>query len=254
VDRLGPRIYETSELTSCAFQPETEAPIDVATFSGSAMIAVMANRKLKVKGNRCVSDEPLQTKRLSALGTAPDGQLWAASSDDAVSLIGPLDGKGGLDPVWTVNAQIAAIAWAPDGQFLYAADPARGTIYVLQCGGRTPRILTRIPRVSGEPRGLTVDANGRLWIVLYDGWSIARLSVEGEFDRVIALPVPRPTGIAFGGSDGQSIYITSARVGLTRDVIDNAPLSGRLLVIHPKFTASDQSKEGPQRRRRSKTA
>jgi IclR family acetate operon transcriptional repressor len=136
---------------------------------------------------------------------------------------------------------------------LYAADPARGTIYVFRCGTRTPRILTRIPRVSGEPRGLAVDANGRLWTVLYDGWSIARLSIEGEFDRVMALPVPRPTGITFGGADGQSIFVTSARVGLARDVIDNAPLSGRLLVIRPKPPSSNKPREGSQRRLRSKS-
>jgi IclR family transcriptional regulator, acetate operon repressor len=253
VDRLGPRIYATDDLTCHAFHPETEAPIDCASLTPTGMLAVMAGRRLRVQGNARVADEPLRTAgRVSAMTTAPDGRLWAASNDEATSSVGLLTANGEIDPVWTINAQIGAIAWDHDAQHLYAADPARGTIYILQCGARTPRILTRIPRVSGEPRGLAIDASGRLWTVLYDGWSIARLSSEGEFDRVTALPVPRPTGITFGGTDGQSIFVTSARVGLTRDVIENAPLSGRLLVIRPKPPSSNDGREGAPRRPRSK--
>jgi sugar lactone lactonase YvrE len=139
-----------------------------------------------------------------------------------------------------------------DSQILYATDSSRGTVYILQVGTRAPRILNRIPRVSGEPRGLAVDATGRLWVALYDGWSIARLSPEGEFDRITALPVPRPTGIAFGGEDGQSIFVTTARVGLPRDVLDNAPLSGRLLVVRPTSTPPKSTSEKQWRRARSK--
>jgi sugar lactone lactonase YvrE len=213
------------------------------------MLTVMAGRLMRVQGNVMASDEPLLTGgRISAITTAPDGQLWAASSDDVASSIGPLGEDGTWEPLWTINAQIGALVWDQDAQHLYAADPSRGVIYVLQRSARTPRILTRIPRVSGEPRGLATDPHGRLWTVLYDGWSIARLSIEGEFDRVTALPVPRPTGITFGGPDGQSVFITTARVGLARDVLDKASLSGRLLVIRSKGPALNKSENKPQRR------
>ena len=132
------------------------------------------------------------------------------------------------------------------------ADNAAGS-YSSQAGTRAPRVLNCIPRVSGEPRGLAVEATGRLWVALYDGWTIARLSPEGEVDRIMALPVPRPTGIAFGGADGQSIFVTTARVGLTVEVLDNAPLSGRLLVVRPTATQIKAKSKKQRQRSSSKT-
>jgi IclR family transcriptional regulator, acetate operon repressor len=253
VDRLGPMIHATGETASSSFRPVTDAPIDAASFRGGEVIAVLAERQVRVREGNCIADEPLRTlTRIAALTTAPDGRLWAACKDGGSSHIGPADLSGEMDVVWTIGAQVDAIVWSMDSQILYATDSARGTVYILQVGTRAPRILNRIPRVSGEPRGLAVDATGRLWVALYDGWSIARLSPEGEFDRITALPVPRPTGIAFGGEDGQSIFVTTARVGLPRDVLDNAPLSGRLLVVRPTSTPPKSASEKQRRRARSK--
>jgi DNA-binding IclR family transcriptional regulator/sugar lactone lactonase YvrE len=253
VDRLGPLIHATGATTSHTFRPVTDAPIDAASLKDGEMIAILADRQLRIREGVCVADDPVMRKRqIGALATAPNGSLWAANNSEASSQIGPVTLTGEVESVWTVSARIDAMAWAPDGQKLYATDSSRGTIYVLHAETRTPRILNRIPRVSGEPRGLAVDAAGRLWVALYDGWSIARLSPEGEVERVTALPVPRPTGIAFGGDDGQSIFVTTARVGLTRDVLDNAPLSGRLLVIQPTPEQLETVPEKKRRRSRSK--
>ena len=86
-------------------------------------------------------------------------------------------------------------------------------------------------RVLGFPTAnLAVDADDRLWVGLYDGWSIARLTTEGEIERLLPLPVPRPTGLAFGGEGKDRIYVTTARIDLAREVLEKAPLSGHLLV------------------------
>ena len=94
-------------------------------------------------------------------------------------------------------------------------------------------MLARIPRGAGEPRGLALDPEGRLWVALSDGWSVARLDAFGEIERVVGLPVPRPSGLAFGGPDRSHLYIATAPLGLPRDILENAPLSGRLLVLEP---------------------
>ncbi|ANY84054.1 hypothetical protein BB934_37990 (plasmid) [Microvirga ossetica] len=247
VDRLGPLVFETAEAASRAFQPKPEAPIDAASFRDGTMLVILANRQLKIKDGTCIASQSLNVEtQIMALTAGTDGQFWAAGVDAAGSRIGSVTKAGQIEPIWTVAAQVQALAWAPNGRTLYGADPSKGTIYALQTGNRTPKILSRIPRVSGEPRGLAVDASGRLWVALYDGWSIVRLSPEGEFDRVLGLPVPRPTGIAFGGPDGQSIFITTARGGLTRDMLDNAPLSGRLLVARPGSASQHLNAETSQ--------
>jgi len=47
------------------------------------------------------------------------------------------------------------------------------------------------------------------------------------------MPVPRPTGCAFGGRNLDTLYIASARVRLPIDVLEAAPLSGGLFAIQP---------------------
>ncbi|MFP3434404.1 SMP-30/gluconolactonase/LRE family protein, partial [Paraburkholderia sp. SIMBA_061] len=83
----------------------------------------------------------------------------------------------------------------------------------------------------GAPVALAIDANLNPWIGLADGWSVVKLNENGEIERTIALPVPSPTGIAFGGEGLSQIFITSARSGLSRESLTNAPLSGQLFSI-----------------------
>ncbi len=49
---------------------------------------------------------------------------------------------------------------------------------------------------------------------------------------MIALPVPCPTDVGFGGDDGDTLFVTSARDAVTREALDAAPLSGRLFAVH----------------------
>ena len=56
----------------------------------------------------------------------------------------------------------------------------------------------------------------------------ARLTPDGEIERLLPLPVPRPTGLAFGGEG--KVYVTTARIDLAREVLEKAPLAGHLLV------------------------
>jgi sugar lactone lactonase YvrE len=51
-------------------------------------------------------------------------------------------------------------------------------------------------------------------------------------DRVVALPVPAPTDVAFGGAAGRTLFVTSARDALDRESLEAAPLSGRLFMVN----------------------
>jgi len=156
------------------------------------------------------------------------GKLWTARMEGQGSRISPADDS---DTGWFSTGQITSLAWARDGKKLYAADAERGTVYFWERGEKTSRIFSRIPRVAGEPRAIANDGRGRLWVALYDGWGIARLSQDGEIETVVGLPVPRPTGLAFGGSDLRDLYITTASADLPQEVTDHAPLSGHALML-----------------------
>ena len=83
-----------------------------------------------------------------------------------------------------------------------------------------------LPQSSGRPGGMTVDAEGYLWVAHFDGWSIGRYAPDGRLDRLVPLPIPRPTSVMFGGNDLKDLYITSARIRLSAERIAEAPLSG----------------------------
>jgi sugar lactone lactonase YvrE len=55
-----------------------------------------------------------------------------------------------------------------------------------------------------------MDAEGYVWNCRYGGGCIVRVSPNGKIDRVIDLPVSRPTNCTFGGPHGNMLYITSA--------------------------------------------
>jgi len=77
---------------------------------------------------------------------------------------------------------------------------------------------------------MTIDE--RLWIAHWDGWQITRWNPgTGEKLLSIQLPVARVTSCTFGGECLKDLYITSARVGLTKDQLKMQPLAGSLFVL-----------------------
>jgi sugar lactone lactonase YvrE len=94
-----------------------------------------------------------------------------------------------------------------------------------QVTGRRP--FATVEEGAGYPDGLTVDAEGAVWVALWDGAAVRRYTADGRLDRVVELPVRRPTACAFGGRDLRDLYISTARTGLDAP----HPLSGSLLVL-----------------------
>lgn len=164
----------------------------------------------------------------------PDGALWVAmrAPDTEGSLIGPLEPDGRIDTVWRLRGEATSLCWSPSGA-LYAGIAGTGAIHRLEPGRGVPLLLTRMPGGAGMPVALTCDIQGGVWVALQDGWSVVRLGGDGEVDRVIALPVPRPSGICFGGPGHATLYVATSRDGLSLDALAAAPLSGRLLAVDP---------------------
>jgi L-arabinonolactonase len=70
-------------------------------------------------------------------------------------------------------------------------------------------------------------------VALWDGWAIHRYRPDGALDRVVDLPVARPTSCAFGGGDLGDLYVTSARTGLTPGELEEQPHAGGVFVLRP---------------------
>jgi IclR family transcriptional regulator, acetate operon repressor len=172
-----------------------------------------------------------------ALTEAPDvhGTVWAAVSDaeyggcrvGVLSVEGRTAGR--FEERWRTPEILSGLSWQPDGQALVATAAQTGAVLRFQPGQAMVRRLASVPRGSGQPSGLVVDAQGGVWLALTGGWSVMRLAPDGSVDRVIGLPVPNPTDVALGGPDGLTLFITTDRQAVAMDTLASAPLSGRLL-------------------------
>jgi sugar lactone lactonase YvrE len=183
-------------------------------------------------GFRWLHREPVPGRRGNDAAVAPDGTLWAGTMryDEApgggtLSRFAP---DGGIRTVLDDVAVSNGTGWSPDGRLLYYVDSPTRRIDVFdfedqQPSGRRPLAVVD----AGFPDGLTVDADGCVWVALWDGGAVRRYTPDGDLDRVIELPVRRPTACAFGGADLTDLYITTARTGLDAP----HPMSGSLLVV-----------------------
>ena len=95
------------------------------------------------------------------------------------------------------------------------------------------RVIIRLEENEGSPDGITVDAEGGIWVAHWDGWCVTRHRADGAVIAKISVPVPRPTSVMFGGKYLDTLYITSATMHLTEAQLSAAPLSGALFAVMP---------------------
>jgi sugar lactone lactonase YvrE len=170
----------------------------------------------------------------------PRGRLWAGTMDDAEELA-----TGRLYRFDTLRDHVRVrddvnlsngLGWSPDGATMYFVETLRGVIwafdYDLDIGMPSrERVFAHIPHADGYPDGLCVDADGCIWLAHWGGWRLTRFTPDGGVDRTLALPVPQPTSCAFGGAALDTLYITSAAIGLDAQTLERAPLSGSLFAV-----------------------
>ena len=172
----------------------------------------------------------------------PKGRLWTGTGDiEEKRPSGSLYVIEGQRRIRRIDSAITCPngpAFSPDGRHAYFADSIAQEIHSYDVDLDTGLISERktFHRCSpdaGQPDGMTVDSQGFLWCANWDGWSITRYAANGEVDRVLKVPVPRPTSVCFGGPRMDQLFITSASEGLSEDQLREAPLSGSLFVCEP---------------------
>ncbi|GAA4868187.1 SMP-30/gluconolactonase/LRE family protein [Saccharopolyspora cebuensis] len=166
-------------------------------------------------------DDP--TVRMNDGGCDPEGRFYCGSMSyaeeagrGALHVLEP-DGRvrTALDRVTISNG----LAWSPDGATAYYVDTATRRIDAFDHGGaalRARRPAVRIDADLGAPDGLTVDAEGHLWVALWGGGAVHRYSPAGELLDRIEVPASQVTACTFGGPALRDLYITTSAVDADR--------------------------------------
>lgn len=159
------------------------------------------------------------------LTRAPEGTLYR------------LQGRGPLVPVLHGVCIPNSLAWSPDGGTMYFADSLQHRIDAFDFDRDAgtpgpPRVFaTSVP--PGFPDGATVDAEGFLWSAQFKASRVVRHAPDGRVDRVIEMPVDKPTAVAFGGRDLDTLYITTASQHMSPGELAAQPQAGALLALQP---------------------
>lgn len=185
-------------------------------------------------------ESALPTNRFNDGAVDPLGNFWAGTMDDDETA--PSGNLYRLEPSGAVSLMRSGfvigngIDWSPDGTTMYFTDSTRRRIIAYDFDTTSAEIsgdrdFAWLGEDDGFPDGLTVDAEGGVWSAVWDGHRLLRFSPDGELERTVAMPVPRPTSMAFGGEGLSTLFVTSARIGLDPAALDAAPLSGGVFAI-----------------------
>lgn len=151
----------------------------------------------------------------------PDNALYCFDSDCTFHIAdtGIVSGNG--------------IGWSPDYTRMYFVDSRAHVIHMYDFDGKTGNVSNRRPFVytnaePGVPDGIAVDQDGYVVCAFWDGWQVVRYDPQGTVVARMKVPVARPTACAYGGPDLDTLYITSARKGLSASSLVHQPFAGAL--------------------------
>jgi sugar lactone lactonase YvrE len=173
------------------------------------------------------------------------GRFWAGSM-----AVDHTPGAGTLYRVDYANGGLRAFAqlrgttisngldWSGDNARMYYVDSATQRIDMFDFDVDAGQLDNRrafvvIPHSDGLPDGMTVDAEGYIWVALFGAGKVRRYNPMGEIDMEVGVPVTLVTSCAFGGEDLRDLYITTARHRLSAAEAAAQPTAGGVFACRP---------------------
>ena len=179
--------------------------------------------------------------RFNEGGCDPHGRFYCGTmADDAtpaaasVYRLGP-DGAATtvLDAVTISNG----LQWSGDGSLAYYIDSPTRRVDVFDVDEADGSFHNRRPFVTfgddvdGDPDGMTIDAEGALWVAVWGGGAVRRYDADSTLTEVVDVPgVTHTSAAAFGGAQLDTLYITSSRQHLPEDA---EPQAGAVFAVRP---------------------
>ncbi len=172
----------------------------------------------------------------------PQGRFWAGTMAlDEHAGAGTLYCLGVDGRVRTMLTGVTVsngLDWTADGRVMYFIDSPSQRIDRFDFDADAGAIANRrpfvhIPADLGAPDGLTLDADGYVWVALWGGGALHRYAPDGSLDTIVRMPTTYPTSCTFGGADLGDLYITTAAIRLSAADRAQQPGAGGLFRLRP---------------------
>ncbi len=128
-------------------------------------------------------------------------------------------------------------AFSVDNKTFYHTETMKGTVHAFDFDEEGEisfkRTFVKLNDGEGGPDGMTVDSEDCLWVCHFGGGRVTRYSPKGHLLQTVVMPVPNVTSCAFGGADLDTLFITTARYGMSDEDVAKNPLAGRLFSCIP---------------------
>lgn len=255
VDIPGGLVHRTDPVSGQTSSVELGTPVSMVLPTASGALLVARRNKLVLVdarggGERVVAELPAQPSiRFNDGKCDPRGRLWLGTMHterEPEAALYRLDFGGALSAVLTGITVSNGLGWSPDGRTMYYADTPTLRVdafdYDLDAGvpsGRRP--FADLSGSPGRPDGLTVDADGGVWVACVRGGELRHFTPDGQLAEVLRLPVSAPTSCAFGGESLDRLFVTSALDLVPEQQRADQSLAGHLLTVRPGATGKPEA-------------
>jgi sugar lactone lactonase YvrE len=233
VIKLSQRVGAVIPTTSDELIVALEDGIYALDYTGK--LTLLTELERDVAHNRCNDGKVDEVGRLW-IGTMPmEGVAWTGSlysyerSNTPVKHVAELGCSNGID--WSVDGRTMYFIDSPTRRVdAFDYDAEKGTI-----SNRRPFI--HIPETLGVPDGMCTDSVGRLWVAHWGGYCVTCWDPHSREEiKRITLPASQVTSCCFGGPTLNTLYITTASVGLSEQRLLEEPLAGSVFSIEVEET------------------
>jgi sugar lactone lactonase YvrE len=194
---------------------------------------------------RTLASVATEGTRMNDAACDPQGRFWAGSvardQQAGAAALYRLDRDGHSAMILTGLTISNGLGWSPDGRTMYLVDSGPGVVHAFRFEPEVgtisdDRLLINVPEQVGSPDGMTVDADGDLWVAIYGGGRIQRYSPDGQLREELFVPAAQTTCCAFAGPGLHRLYVTTATEHWTDEQRRAEPGAGLVYRFDTKAT------------------
>lgn len=247
VDINGGSFHDLDPVTGALESTELTAPLSFAIPVSGSTTRVCGNGNDLIAADetgrelgRLAVEPGTPGNRINEGKADPRGRLWMGSMSmtrepDQAGLY-RLDGSG-LTKIRTITLGNGT-DWDVERGRMYHVDSTTQQIDVWDYDVETGQVENRrtwatIDPDDGVPDGLTIDAEGCVWLALFQGGAVRRFDPDGVRMVDVALPTPFVTCPVIGGDDLATMFVTTSRHKIPPEERAGDPLAGALFVFDP---------------------